>query len=108
MLALSLHAPNQQLREQLIPTISKVYTLDKLMSTIDEYVQKTDNRIFYEYIMIDGMTDSKILAHELVELLKDRLAHVNLIPYNPNPAMPDLKESSRNAIYEFARICRTG
>lgn len=78
------------------------------MSTIDEYVQKTDNRIFYEYIMIDGMTDNKILAYELVELLKDRLAHVNLIPYNPNPAMPDLKESSRNAIHEFARICRAG
>jgi adenine C2-methylase RlmN of 23S rRNA A2503 and tRNA A37 len=52
-LALSLHAPNQELREKLIPTISKVYTLDKLMTSIDEYVQTTNNRIFYEYIMID-------------------------------------------------------
>lgn len=105
-LALSLHAPNQELREKLIPTISKVYTLDKLMASIDEYVLATNNRIFYEYIMIDGMTDMPELARELVHLLQDRLAHVNLIPYNPNPAMPDLKESKHQIIQDFARICR--
>ena len=105
-MALSLHAPNQELREKLIPTISKVYTLDKLMASIDEYVLATNNRIFYEYIMIDGMTDMPELARELVHLLQDRLAHVNLIPYNPNPAMPDLKESKHQIIQDFARICR--
>jgi len=104
-LALSLHAPNQPLREQLIPTISKVYTLDKLMSAIDDYVAATGNRIFYEYIMIKDMTDAPALAYQLVDLLRDRLGHVNLIPYNPNPAMPDLEESDRKVILKFRDIC---
>lgn len=107
-LALSLHAPNQPLREILIPTISKVYTLDKLMAAIDDYVVATDNRIFYEYIMIKDMTDSPALAHQLVDLLKDRLAHVNLIPYNPNPAMPDLEESERSVILRFRDVLEAG
>jgi len=50
-LAISLHAPNQELRNQLMPIAAK-YPLNELMKTIDEYVQATDNRIFYEYIMI--------------------------------------------------------
>lgn len=103
-LALSLHAPNQSLREKLIPTIAKGYTLDKLMEVIDRYTQATWNRIFYEYIMIDQMTDLPELAHELVMLLRDRSAHVNLIPYNPNPAMPELRESSIKAILAFRDI----
>jgi 23S rRNA (adenine2503-C2)-methyltransferase len=107
-LALSLHAPNQPLREVLIPTISKVYTLDKLMAAIDDYVVATDNRIFYEYIMIKDMTDSVALAHQMVDLLKDRLAHVNLIPYNPNPAMPDLEESERSVILRFRDVLEAG
>jgi 23S rRNA (adenine2503-C2)-methyltransferase len=50
-LAISLHAPNQELRNQLMPIAAK-YPLDELMKTIDDYVHATDNRIFYEYIMI--------------------------------------------------------
>ncbi|HMY80404.1 MAG TPA: 23S rRNA (adenine(2503)-C(2))-methyltransferase RlmN [Candidatus Absconditabacterales bacterium] len=107
-LALSLHAPNQSLREKLIPTIAKGYTLDKLMEVIDRYTQATGNRIFYEYIMIDQMTDLPELAHELVMLLRDRSAHVNLIPYNPNPAMPELRESSIKAILAFRDILEAG
>ena len=90
-LAVSLHAPNQALREKIMP-IAKVYPLDKLMKTIDAYVKATDNRIFYEYIMIKDITDTPEIAKELVNLLQGRLAHVNLIPYNENPAI-DLKES---------------
>lgn len=103
-LALSLHAPNQELREKLIPTIAKWYTLDKLMEAIDRYTDATGNRIFYEYIMIKDMTDSPDLAYELARLLKHRDAHVNLIPYNPNPAMPDLEESPTAAILKFRDI----
>lgn len=103
-LALSLHAPNQELREKLIPTIAKWYTLDKLMEAVDRYTDATGNRIFYEYIMIDWMTDAEHLAHELVVLLRHRNAHVNLIPYNPNPAMPDLIESSTKSILRFRDI----
>ena len=105
MLALSLHSPNQKLREELIPTISKVYTLPLLMKQIDEFTEKTGKRIFYEYIMIKDKTDKPELARELIGLMRPRQAngHLNLIPYNENPAI-DLEESSRNKIMEFKRI----
>lgn len=105
MLALSLHSPNQKLREELIPTISKVYTLDLLMKKIDEFTEKTGKRIFYEYIMIKDKTDKPELARELIGLMRPRQAngHLNLIPYNENPAI-DLEESSRNKIMEFKKI----
>lgn len=105
-LAISLHAPNQELRNQIMP-IGKAYPLDELMQTIDEYVKATDNRIFYEYIMIKDMTDKPELAHQLVKLLKGRLAHLNLIPYNENPAI-DLQESERKVIWKFKEILEHG
>ena len=101
-LAISLHAPNQELREKIMP-IAKRYKLNDLMEVIDKYVEVTDNRIFYEYIMISWITDKPELANELVELLRNRLAHVNLIPYNVNPVI-DLKESSEKDIQNFKRI----
>lgn len=109
MLALSLHSPNQKLREELIPTISKVYTLDLLMKQIDEFTERTWKRIFYEYIMIKDKTDKPELARELIGLMRPRQAngHLNLIPYNENPAI-DLEESSRNKIMEFKKILENG
>lgn len=107
MLALSLHAPNQTLREKLIPTISKRFTLPLLMEAIDRYTDATGNRIFYEYIMIKDTTDTPALAHELGVLLQHRPGHVNLIPYNPNPAMPDLQESDRDVILAFQDILQS-
>jgi 23S rRNA (adenine2503-C2)-methyltransferase len=68
-LAISLHAPNQTLRNAIMP-IAKAYPLDKLMQVIDAYVVATGNRIFYEYIMIRDVTDSPELARQLVQLLK--------------------------------------
>ena len=105
-LAVSLHAPNQALRERIMP-IARRYQLDELMEVIDRYVEVTDNRIFYEYIMISWITDKPELADELVELLRDRLAHINLIPYNANPVI-DLKESSEKSIQNFKRILEKG
>ncbi len=105
-LAISLHAPNQELRNQIMP-IGKAYPLEELMKTIDRYVKATDNRIFYEYIMIRNLTDKPELAHQLVKLLKNRLAHINLIPYNENPAI-DLKESHKADIQKFKQILEEG
>lgn len=109
MLALSLHAPNQELRSQLIPTITKMYTLDKLMEQIDKYTNETGKKVFYEYIMIKDKTDKPELAYELIDLLKARPAHshINLIPYNENPAI-DLEEPSRNKIMRFKEILENG
>ena len=101
-LAISLHAPNQELRNKIMP-IAKAYPLDELMVAIDKYVKATDNRIFYEYIMIKDLTDKPELAHQLVKQKKKRLAHINLIPYNENPAI-DLKESPQNNIQNFKKI----
>ena len=101
-LAISLHAPNQSLREKLMP-IAKKYPLPQLMSAIDDYVKASNNRIFYEYIMIKDQTDNPELARELAYLLRGRLAHVNLIPYNTNPAIA-LKESDMMTIRAFQVI----
>lgn len=103
-LALSLHAPNQELRQKLIPMIAKKWPIEELMKSVDAYERATDNRIFYEYIMIKDMTDTKEVAHQLGKLLQERNAHVNLIPYNENPAMPDLVTSEFEKIIAFKKI----
>lgn len=100
MLAISLHAPNQTLRKELIP-IWQRYDIKELIAILDEYYKKSKNRIFYEYIMIEWLTDYIKLAEQLNSLTRHQDCHINLIPYNENPAMPDLKESSRNRIYKF-------
>ncbi len=81
-LAISLHAPNDDIRKTIMP-VDYTYPLDKLMKSLDEYVEKTNKRIFYEYIMINWVNDNIKLAYELWELLEWKLAHVNFIPYNP-------------------------
>lgn len=81
-LAVSLHAPNDTARGRIMP-VENTYPIDKLMECLDRYVEKTNKRIFYEYIMISGITDRVEYARELAELLKGRMAHVNFIPYNP-------------------------
>lgn len=106
-LALSLHSPNQELRKELIPMIAKRRPINVLMDAIDSYVKATGNRLFYEYIMIKNKTDTDALAHELGELLKGRLAHVNLIPYNENPAMPNLETSDFNQILRFKKLAES-
>ncbi|MBP9812182.1 23S rRNA (adenine(2503)-C(2))-methyltransferase RlmN [Candidatus Gracilibacteria bacterium] len=81
-LAISLHAPNDEARKRIMP-VENTYPIDVLMQALDDYVAKTNKRIFYEYIMIAGVTDRPEYAHELASLLKGKLAHVNFIPYNP-------------------------
>ncbi len=80
-LAISLHAPNDEIRKKIMP-VENTYPLKDLMKTLDDYVAKTNKRIFYEYIMINWVNDDIKLAHELWKLLEWKLAHVNFIPYN--------------------------
>ncbi len=102
-LAVSLHSPEQILRQDLIP-IAEINNLKDLMQVLDKYVEKTNNRIFYEYIMIKWKTDTVELAQKLISLLKNRLSHINLIPYNSNPIIKDLFPSDDNTIYKFKSI----
>ena len=81
-LAVSLHAPNDSARKRIMP-VENTYPIDELMKALDVYVEKTNKRIFYEYIMIAWVTDRPEYAHELANLLRGKLAHVNFIPYNP-------------------------
>jgi len=101
-LALSLHAPNQKLREKLMP-IAKKYPLPELLDVLEEYAKKTNKRVSFEYTLIDGINDTENLAEELAGLLGHRLTHINLIPFNPVPLVP-CKRSSPEVIRRFSQI----
>ena len=80
-LAISLHAPNNIIRNKLMP-INKVYPLEKLIPCLKEYIKKTGRRITFEYILLDGINDSEENAHELAKLVSGMNCYINLIPYN--------------------------
>lgn len=80
-LAISLHAPNNQLRNIIMP-INKAYPLEKLMPAVKDYVEKTNRRVTFEYILLKDVNDSIECATELSHLLKGINCYVNLIPYN--------------------------
>ncbi len=81
-LAISLHAPNHKIREQIMP-IEKRYDINELKKALINFNQKTKDRITIEYILIGGLNDTKECAIELIEFLKDIKCNINLIPYNP-------------------------
>jgi 23S rRNA (adenine2503-C2)-methyltransferase len=102
-IALSLHAPNQELREKLMPTAAKNNPLDKLMEVLKDYQEITNKKITYEYILIKDINDSKRHAKELAELLRDQIVLVNLIRLNPSPLIP-FEPSSMNKTHSFQSI----
>jgi 23S rRNA (adenine2503-C2)-methyltransferase len=81
-LAVSLHASNQALREQLIPSARR-FSLEALLAECQEYVALTGRRVSFEYILLGGLNDRPEHAIELAQLLRGFQSHVNLIPYNP-------------------------
>lgn len=80
-LAISLHAPNDEIRDQLMP-INKVYPMDDLRVVLQDYIEKTNRRITFEYIMLKDVNDSIVCARQLSHYVKGLNAYVNLIPYN--------------------------
>lgn len=103
-LALSLHAPEQTLRESLMP-IAKTNPLPELMATVKAFATRTQLRVSYEYILIDGINDTPAHAHALALLFGEdtELVHVNLIPYNPVPGVA-FRRSPISAVHAFADI----
>ena len=81
-LAISLHAPNDEIRNKIMP-ISKGYKMEELMEAVRFYEKEAGRRVTFEYIMLKGVNDSLECAEQLVKLIKGTLAYVNLIPYNP-------------------------
>jgi 23S rRNA (adenine2503-C2)-methyltransferase len=82
-LAISLHAPDDQLRGELMP-VNKEYALQKILETVDNYIEKTNRKVMFEYVMLKDVNDSEEQAKKLSKLLKKPLYMVNLIAYNPN------------------------
>ena len=98
-LAISLHAPNDEIRNKIMK-INKAYNIKELMSAVKEYIEKTNRRVTFEYILLDGVNDSTECAIELSKLLKGINCYVNLIPYNETSHI-EYKKSSKETIMNF-------
>lgn len=99
-LAVSLHAPNNYLRDKIMP-INKVYKIEELIETIKTYIKKTNRRVTFEYIMLKDLNDTKDCALELAKLLKGINCYVNLIPYNRTSAHDKFGKSDKETILRF-------
>ena len=103
-LAISLHAPNNTIRDQIMP-INKVYPIEKLMEALKIYLIKTNRRLTFEYILLKGINDSSECAEELAKLVSDLNCYINLIPYNETNNL-DFQRSSTIQIMTFYDILK--
>lgn len=101
-LSVSLHAPNDKIRSELMP-VNKKYNVNELIKACRDYINKTSRRISFEYSMISGVNDSDECAYELSQLLKGMLCHVNLIPVN-NVRENNFIKSDDNRLKKFVSI----
>lgn len=102
VLALSLHAPDHDLRKKLIPVEEK-YPLDEVIKALKHYINRTKRRITIEYILIDGINDSVEQAEQVNKLLKGLKYNINLIPYNPVFGS-EFKKPSKDRINKFKTV----
>ena len=105
-LAISLHGPNDEIRNKIMP-VNKAYPIDVLLDTCRRYYAATSRRIHFEYAMIDGVNDQEVHAKELLRRLKGLPAHVNMIPLNHVEESP-LKPSTKAAVAKFQKILEDG
>ena len=103
-LAISLHAPNDEIRKKIMP-IAKAYKLEDLIKTIKKYIQKTNRRVTFEYIMLENINDTTENAEELANLLKGINCYVNLIPYNETENI-GYKRTKNKQIMKFYDILK--
>lgn len=103
-LAISLHAPNNELRSKIMH-INKAYPIEEVISAVKAYIRVTNRRVTFEYIMLNGVNDTEKCALELCNLLKGMNCYVNLIPYNETSNII-YKKSSGNSIMRFYDILK--
>ena len=103
-LAVSLHGPTNEVRNQIMP-INKVYPIEELIGALKKYYNRTNRRITFEYVMLDGINDTVECANKLSELVKDLNCYVNLIPYNETHNIK-FKRSSTIQIMRFYDILK--
>lgn len=101
-LAISIHAPNNELRTQIMK-INRAFSIDKLMEAVDTYLEKTKRRITFSYILLKDVNDRREHALELAELIGDKrqLVNVNLIPYNPVDELDQYQRSTQESVLAF-------
>lgn len=106
-LAISLHAPNNDVRSSIMK-INRYYPIEKLMAAVDDYLQKTNRRITFEYIMLSQVNDRPEHAGELADLMRDKkkLVYINLIPYNPVGEHDHYQRSSKEDILAFYDVLK--
>ena len=103
-LAISLHAPNNEVRNKIMP-INKTYDINKLIEAIKYYIDKTNRRVTIEYILLKNLNDTKELANELADLLHGLNVYVNLIPYNEVLEKP-YKRSEKSDMVNFFDVLK--
>ena len=101
-LAVSLHAPNNELRSSIMK-INRAFPIEKLFAAIEYYIETTNRRVTFEYIMLNEVNDGVEQALELAELLKNikKLSYVNLIPYNPVSEHDQYSRSPKERVLAF-------
>lgn len=99
-LAISLHAPNDEIRSKIMPVNNK-YNIKSILNSIDNYIKKTNRKIMFEYALIEGINDSEENAQELSNIMQNRLYMVNLIKYNDTGAY---RASQTQTIQKFKDI----
>jgi 23S rRNA (adenine2503-C2)-methyltransferase len=105
-LSVSLHAPNDEIRNRIMP-VNKAYPTEELLAACRRYYGETSRRISFEYAMIDGVNDTEAAAKELLRRMKGLPAHFNLIPLNHVEESP-LKPSTKTAVARFQKILEDG
>ena len=101
-LAISLHAPNDALRSSFMP-VNRRHDVGELMAACARYVERTHRKVFFEYVMLEGVNDSDECARQLAALMRGHIYHVNLIPYNATPDAP-YAGSDAERVWRFAKI----
>jgi 23S rRNA (adenine2503-C2)-methyltransferase len=102
-LAVSLHAPTQELREKIMPRAAAAMPLEGLMAALDRYPLRPRQRITYEYLLLRGVNDDPALARELARLLGDRKAKVNLIAFNEGPGI-EYEAPEHESVLAFEKV----
>jgi 23S rRNA (adenine2503-C2)-methyltransferase len=103
-LAVSLHAPNDALRNRIVPTNPKT-GLEPILAAADEFFQKTGRQVTFEYVLLRDLNDGTVQARELARLLRGRQAHVNLIPFNEVEGLP-YRPPTQESLAAFTTILR--
>ncbi|AWL12703.1 23S rRNA (adenine(2503)-C(2))-methyltransferase [Saliniradius amylolyticus] len=104
-LAISLHAPTNELRDEIVP-VNKKYPIEEFLAAVNRYLGKSNanhGKVTVEYVMLNGINDSMEQAEQLAEVLKDTPAKINLIPFNPYPGSP-YTCSSNSRMDRFAKV----